>query len=55
MLTVAGLQVPVMPSIEVAGNAGTVAPSQIVSVVPKSNVGVMLGRIVTVSVVLVTH
>ena len=55
MLTVAGLHVPVIPSIEVAGSAGTVPPSQMVSDVPKPNVGVMLGRIVTVSVVLVTH
>ena len=52
---VAGLHVPVIPSTDVAGNVGTVPPAQIVSDVPKSNVGVMLGLIVTVKAALVTH
>jgi hypothetical protein len=45
--TVAGLHVPVMPLAEVVGNAGTVPPSQIVRLVPKLNVGVILGFTVT--------
>ena len=55
MLTIAGLQVPEMPSIDVPDSDGTVPPAQIVSDVPKSNVGVILGLIVTVKVALVTH
>ena len=40
-----------MPLPEVVGNVGTVPPAQIVSVVPKLNVGVMLGFTVTLKVV----
>ena len=40
---------------DVAGNAGTVAPAQIVSVVPKLNVGVIFGLTVTLKVVVVAH
>ena len=40
MLTVAGLQDPVIPSVEVAGKAGTDPPEQTVSEVPKLNAGV---------------
>ncbi len=55
MLTVAGLHVPVIPLLDVFGNAGTVPPSQITNVVPKLNVGVMFGFTVTVNVVVVAH
>jgi hypothetical protein len=41
--------------VEVVGNAGTPAPAQIVSEVPKLNVGVMFGLTVTVNVVVVAH
>jgi hypothetical protein len=51
----AGVQVPVIPFPEVPGNAGTVPPAQMVSDVPKVNVGVMFGFTVTVNVVVVAH
>ena len=44
-----------MPFVEVVGNAGTAPPSQKVALVPKLNVGVMFGTIVTVNVVVVAH
>ena len=44
-----------MALIDVVGNAGAVAPAQIVSVVPKLNVGVMFGLTVTVNVVGFAH
>ena len=50
VLTVEGLQVPVIPFPDVVGNAGTVPPAQMVNVVPKLNVGTMLGFTVTVNV-----
>ena len=50
LLTVAGLHVPVMPFVDVVGNAGTVPPLQIVKLVPKLNVGVIFGFTVTVNV-----
>ena len=53
--TVVGDQVPVILLLDVVGKAGTVPPAQIVSEVPKSNVGVMFGATVTVNVVLVAH
>ena len=55
LLTTDGLHVPVIPLVDVVGNNGTVPPEQIVSVVPKLNVGVILGVIVTVNVVVVAH
>ena len=48
LLMVAGLQVPAMPLVDVAGKAGAVAPLQMASVVPKSNTGVTFGFTVTV-------
>jgi hypothetical protein len=51
LLTVAGLHVPVILLVDVFGKAGTVPPEQILSVVPKLNVGVMFGATVTVNVV----
>ena len=55
MLTVAGLQVPVMPLVEVPGSAGTVPPEQIDKLVPKLNAGVIFGATVTLNVVVVAH
>ena len=51
----AGLQLPVIPFIEVVGKAGTVAPAQIDKLVPKLNVGVMFGVTVSVNDVVVAH
>jgi hypothetical protein len=50
-----GLQVPVMPFVEVGGKAGTVAPAQITSEGPKANVGTVFWLTVTVSDVVVAH
>lgn len=55
LLTTAGLQLPVIPFDEVFGNVGTASPTQIVALLPKVNVGVMIGFIVTVNVVPVIH
>ena len=46
---------PVIPLSDAVGNAGTVPPAQIVSAVPKLNVGVIFGSTVTVNVVVVAH
>lgn len=51
MLTDAGFHVPVMLLSEVPGNDGTAPPAQIVRLVPRLNVGVMFGVIVTSNVV----
>lgn len=55
LLTVAGLHVPVMPFVDVAGRVGAVPAKQIVCAVPKLNVGVIFGFTVTVNVVVVAH
>ena len=55
LLTTDGLHIPVIPFVDVVGNVGTVPPEQIVSVVPKLNVGVMFGLTVTVKVVVVAQ
>lgn len=55
VLMLAGLHVPVMPSVEVLGNEGTVPPAQMVVPVPKLKVGVTFGFTVTVNVVGVAH
>ena len=52
---VAGLHVPVMPLVEVVGNAGTLAPAHATRVVPKLKVGVMFGLTVTVNVAVTAH
>jgi hypothetical protein len=49
LLTVAGLQVPVIPLFDVVGSTGTVAPEQIAAT--GVNVGVIFGLTVTVNVV----
>ena len=53
MLTVAGLQVPVMLLFDVVGSVGAVAPEQIGAIA--SNVGLMFGLTVTFNVVIVAH
>jgi hypothetical protein len=55
LLTVAGLQVPVIPFVDVAGRLGTVPPEQIDDEVPKLKVGVTLGATVTEKVAVVAH
>ena len=46
---------PVIELSDVLGNVGTAPLAQIVSEVPKLNVGVMFGLTVTVKVVGITH
>ena len=46
---------PVIPFVDVAGNAGTVPPAHIVELVPKLNTGVIFGFTVTVNVVPLAH
>ena len=53
MLIVAGVQVPVIPLVEVFGSAGAAAPLQIA--VAKAKVGVMLLLTVTVRFAVVAH
>jgi hypothetical protein len=53
--TVAALHVPVIPFVDMEGNVGTLAPAQIDALVPKLNVGVMLGLIVTANDAVVAH
>ena len=53
MLTTAGVQVPVMPFVDVNGNTGATDPSQIGAIAAK--VGVTLGVTVTSIVVVVAH
>ena len=55
MSTAAGLHVPVIPLMDVAGNVGTVPPVQITVLVPKVNVGVTFGFTVTLNVVGTAH
>ena len=55
LLTIAGFHVPVTPLFETVGNAGTVPPLHIESVLPILNVGVMFGFIVIVNVAGVAH
>jgi hypothetical protein len=55
LLTVAGVQLPVIPLADVAGNDGTAPPSQMVCEVPKLNTGVTLGLTVTANVTVVAH
>ena len=55
MSTTEGFQVPFIPFVEVLGNVGTVPPPQIVRLVPKLNVGVVLGITVIVIVIGTPH
>jgi hypothetical protein len=52
---VAGLHVPAIPFCDVLGSDGTFPPAQIVSVVPKLNVGVIFGLTVTANDAVVAH
>ena len=54
-MTTDGLHVPVIPLVDVVGKVGAVLPEQIVSEVPKLNVGVRIGFTVTVNVVVAVH
>ncbi len=51
LLTVAGLQAPVIPLSDVVGNAGTEPPLQMVKLVPKLKLGVIFALTVTVNVI----
>jgi hypothetical protein len=53
LLTVAGLQVPLIPLVEVVGNTGAVAPEHIAA--NGLNVGVIFGSMVMSSVVTIPH
>ena len=55
MSMVEGFQVPVILLFDVVGNAGAVASAQMVSEVPKSNVGITFGLTVTLNVAVVAH
>ena len=55
LLTVAGLQVPVILLVDLAGKVTTGAPSQMVVLVPKGKSGTIFGFTVTVKVVPSTH
>ena len=52
---VEGFQVPVILLFDVVGNAGAVASAQMMSEVPKSNVGTTFGLTVTLNVAVVAH
>ena len=53
LLTTAGLQVPVIPLVDVPGNVGAVEPEQNAGIA--ANVGVTFGVTVTSRVVVVAH
>ena len=53
--TIAGVQVPEMPLLEVVGRFGTTPTAQISSDVPKLNVGGTTGLTVTLKFVEVAH
>ena len=53
VLSKAGLQVPVIPLVDVVGKAESVAPEQIGAIA--LNVGVTFGLTVTVNVAVVAH
>ncbi len=53
--TIAGNHEPVMELLDEVGKVGTIPPEQILKVVPKVNVGVVCGVIVTINVVVLAH
>ena len=53
--TTEGLHVPITPFVDVVDKLGTVPLAQIVRLVPKLNVGVMLGTITTLNDALSAH
>ena len=50
LFTTDGLQVPVIPLVDVLGSTGTDPPAQIANDVPKLNDGVIFGLTVTVNI-----
>lgn len=55
LLTTAGLQLPVIPFVDVVGKAGAGSPSHMEVLVPNVKVGVMVGFTITVNEVPVTQ
>jgi hypothetical protein len=55
LLTTDGLHEPTTPFDDVLGNVGTLAPAQIVELVPKLNVGVTFGFTTTVNIPVFAH
>jgi len=55
LLTIEGLQVPVIPLFEFEGSTGTLSPEQMVTDVPKANMGVAFGVTVTFMVTGIPH
>lgn len=55
MSTTEGFQVPAIPFVDKAGNAGTEPPAHIVNDVPKLNTGSIFGLTVTVNVAGTAH
>ena len=53
--TISGDHEPVMKLLDEVGNVGIIPPEQILKVVPKLNVGVVCGVIVTINVVVLAH
>ena len=49
MSTIDGLQVPVIPFVDVVANVGTTSPAQIVKLAPKENAGKSFGVTVNVN------
>jgi hypothetical protein len=55
LFTTDGLQLPVIPLVDVPGSVGTAPPLHIVSEVPKLNAGGMFGLTVTFLVIAMPH
>jgi len=55
LLTVEGLQVPLIPFVELLGRVGTVPDPQMIRLVPNANVGVVRGITVIVLVIGLAH
>ena len=55
MLTIAGLQVPIIPFVDVEGRMGTLPPEQILRDVPKEKMGVAFAVTVTFIVTGMPH
>ena len=55
MSAIAGLQLPVIPLVDVTGNAGTDPPAQMVNEFPKLNAGATIAFTVTVKLADVAH
>ena len=55
LLTIEGLQLPMIPLVDVEGRTGTLPPEQMVSEVPKANTGVAFGITITLIVAGIPH